>query len=296
MLDEIRSYISMSDRLILYPHDKVSISVWDIEDDRSVGVLEGHTSTVCAVFINNKGTMAVTLQKDQNGEDDYPVKIWNLGTMQCTASLSPTMCCSAIMEDRFILGSMEGPITVWDIGSSTPVELMDLHEHSETIWSIAASDSSNIALSGSNDETVRLWDLRTGQCVRVMEGHTDAVQSVSMDSACRTAVSGSDDGTVKLWDLDSGRCINTYQHDQRVRNVMMHESGGSFLSVGYGLSIKAWATALGFDRPILDADLSGLHLCNSESLPFGSASRDLSKVAICHNRVDGVGLGVRVWK
>ena len=160
----------MSDRLVLFPHNGTSTAVWDMEDDRSLGLLEGHTSPVFWASINNK--TAVTLSNLVNGVG--PVKIWSLETMQCTANLTTTSWSAVgLLKDRLVLGSGGGPIKVWDIGGSTPLALMDLQGHTGITWSIDASDSSNVALSGSRDRPVRLWDLRTGQCVRVMEGHID---------------------------------------------------------------------------------------------------------------------------
>jgi WD40 repeat protein len=183
---------------------------------------------------------------------------------------------------------------VWDIGGSAPVALMDLQGHTDYIWWIDASDNSNVALSGSKDHSVRLWDLRTGQCVKVMEAHEDEVKSVSMDSVCKTAVSGSGEvNALKLWDLGSGQCIETFDHGQGVFDVMMHESGSSFLSVGDGV-VKAWATASGPDRPLFDADLSALCDLNEDFL--GVASRDLSRVGVCFWNPDGDKIGLSVWR
>ena len=108
----------------------------------------------------------------------------------------------------------------------------DLEGHASSVYGIKASG--NTVLSGSVDETMRLWDLRTGHCVRTMEGHAGVVRSVDMDGHCRTAVSGSTDKTVRLWDLGSGRCSATLEGHSGllVRDVVMHESGGSCLSSG----------------------------------------------------------------
>ena len=57
------------------------------------------------------------------------------------------------------------------------------------------------ALSGSWDKTVRLWDVETGRCLRVLEGHTDAVMSVAWSADRRLAFSGDADGGIRVWDL-----------------------------------------------------------------------------------------------
>ena len=292
---DIGRYVALSDRLVLFPHGLNSTIVWDMEDNRSTGVLEGHTNIVQDAAINDDATMSLTMS--HNNGVAWPVKIWSLGTMQCTANLTSSSYIHSLFKDCLLLES-ENTIKVWDIGGSTPVALMDLEGHAHTVnhisvYSIVASCTSNVALSGSALGYLCLWDLRTGKCVRVMEGHTDAVWSVSMDSACKTAVSGSDDRSVKLWDLGSGRCINTYQHDQEVQNVMMHESGGTFLAVGT-FSIKAWTTTSGSDQHILEHDFSSY--CNRAATVQGAASRDLSKVAMSYMRPDMAGLGVKMWK
>jgi WD40 repeat protein len=109
-----------------------------------------------------------------------------------------------------------------------------------------------------------------------------------MDSACKTAVSGSRE--VKLWDLGSGRCIETYNHGQDVYDVMMHESGSSFLASGINGRLKAWA--VGTEQPLLDADLSSL---GPNGMRF-AASRDLSRVATCYADLERNVLGVSVWQ
>jgi hypothetical protein len=58
------------------------------------------------------------------------------------------------------------------------------------------------ALSGSEDQTMRLWEVASGQCLHTFTGHTDSVTSVSLSADGRFALSGSRDKTVRLWELD----------------------------------------------------------------------------------------------
>ena len=294
--ENLRPYFAMSDDLVLFPNTKTSTTVWDMTDGRSVGVLEGHSDNVVGGALNAAGSVAMTMGRD-NAILPYAVKIWSLDTLQCTADMTSTSDTSCLLKDRVLLGSDDGIVKVWDIGGSAPVALMDLEGHDHAVYSITASDTSNVALSGSRDTSVRLWDLRTGRIVRVMsEEHIGFIRSVSMDSACRTAVSGSDD--VMLWDLGSGRCINNYDVSSNVHHVMMHKSGSSFLTSYNEVFFKAWSTVSEYEDPIIDADLSSLcDLCIYD--PSIAASRDLSRVGMCCVNKAGdnkSGLLVSVWK
>ena len=75
--------------------------------------------------------------------------------------------------------------------------------HTSYVWSVAFSPDGRYALSGSNDKTLKLWDVSSGQAVRTFQGHTSAVYSVAFSPDGRYALSGSSDQTFKLWDMYS---------------------------------------------------------------------------------------------
>jgi WD domain, G-beta repeat len=71
--------------------------------------------------------------------------------------------------------------------------------HTEAVKSVAFSPDGITALSGSDDNTLKLWNVATGQETRTFAGHTEAVMSVAFSPDGITALSGSDDNTLKLW-------------------------------------------------------------------------------------------------
>ncbi len=66
-------------------------------------------------------------------------------------------------------------------------------------------------ISGSDDKTVRLWDVKTGRCLRVLQGHTGWVQSLAWGLDKCRILSGSDDTTVRVWDVKTGRCLRVLE-------------------------------------------------------------------------------------
>ena len=73
--------------------------------------------------------------------------------------------------------------------------------------SVSFSPDGTKVASGSDDKTVKLWDVTSGECLQTLEGHSDYVKSVSFSPDGTKVASGSWDNTVKLWDVTSGACL-----------------------------------------------------------------------------------------
>ena len=82
--------------------------------------------------------------------------------------------------------------------------LRTLEGHTGWVNAVAITPDGRRAVSASRDQTLRLWDLESGQTLRTLEGHTESVSAVAVTPDGRRAVSGSYDETLRLWDLESG--------------------------------------------------------------------------------------------
>jgi WD40 repeat protein len=80
---------------------------------------------------------------------------------------------------------------------------------------VAVMGDGQRALSGSADQTLKLWDIKTGACLRTLFGHSAGVRSVAVLPDGQRALSASDDYTLKLWDLATGACLHTFYGEQR---------------------------------------------------------------------------------
>ncbi|CAK9011492.1 Casein kinase I [Durusdinium trenchii] len=77
------------------------------------------------------------------------------------------------------------------------------------VWSLDADLPSKLALSGSADTSLVLWDLERLELLRSFEGHTGAVCCVSACFVRKWAVSGSDDGTLRVWSFNQRSALLT---------------------------------------------------------------------------------------
>lgn len=72
-------------------------------------------------------------------------------------------------------------------------------------------------LTSSLDNTIKLWDVKTGKCVRTQFGHIEGVWSIRADTF--RIVSGAHDRLVKVWDLQDGKCLHTFGNNASVSCV-----------------------------------------------------------------------------
>jgi WD40 repeat protein len=120
--------------------------------------------------------------------------------------------------------------------------------HTNAINSVAFSPDGSQALSGSVDNTIKLWDTASGRLIRTFAGHTRIVNSVTFSPDGTRIISGSFDNTIKLWDTAAGSEIRTFTgHTGNVNSVAFSPDGRQILSGGgYGdNTIKLWDAAAG---------------------------------------------------
>jgi WD40 repeat protein/serine/threonine protein kinase len=113
--------------------------------------------------------------------------------------------------------------------------------HSSFVYSEVLSADGQLALSGSWDNTLRLWDLTDYQCLRTFKGHTHYVNSVALSADGRLALSGSMDKTLRLWDTSDGLCLQTFEgHTAEVRSVACSADWRHALSGSDDKTVRLW--------------------------------------------------------
>ena len=78
---------------------------------------------------------------------------------------------------------------------------------------MALSGDERFAISASEDNTLKVWELASGRELRTLRGHSGEVYAVAMTMDGKRAVSASDDKTLKVWKLETGEVLATFTCD-----------------------------------------------------------------------------------
>ena len=93
--------------------------------------------------------------------------------------------------------------------------------------------ASQLLASGSNDCSLRIWDVDAGAPLGVLQGHTRGVNSVASLGGGRL-LSGSEDGSLRVWDVDSKACLAVVNDSHGRRVFAVAALGGDRLAASGG--------------------------------------------------------------
>ena len=124
-------------------------------------------------------------------------------------------------------------------GGSQSVKI--LRGHTNSVWGVAVTADGRLAVSGSSDKTVRVWDVETGKCLATLEGHTASVWGVAATGDGRVAISSSGDSTVRVWGVETGKCLATLEgHTASVLGVAVTPDGRRVVSGSNDKIVRVW--------------------------------------------------------
>ncbi len=154
--------------------------------------------------------------------------------------------------------------------------LRTLKGHQYVVTSVAFDPQGETLASGSEDKTVKLWEVRSGKLLRTLEGHQRTVNSVAFEPLGGMLASGSGDETVKLWDGRSGELIRTLWHQSEI--VAFAPQGGTLASGGNDNTVKLWEARSGKLLRTLEGHHDGVYSVAfaGETLASGSQDRTVN--------------------
>ncbi|MBG1245249.1 WD40 repeat domain-containing protein [Nostoc sp. NZL] len=221
-----------------------TIKVWNLKTGKLIRITED-LGEISSVAISPDGHFLAV------GSCQHPrsnVKVWNLNSDKLLHTLlghQKPVNCIAISPDGQIIASGSHKIKIWNLHKGDACgglcQRICTLWHSSAVNAAAISPDGTILASGSSDNKIRLWNPRTGDPLRTLNGHLGGVKSVIISPDGEILVSGSTDKTIKIWHLATGKLLHSLTgHFEEVKSLAVSPDGEILFSASADKTIKIW--------------------------------------------------------
>lgn len=166
--------------------------------------LEGQRSRVTDVHLSTNGS------KLASTSEDGTIWVWDAAAgvklLELSAGAAVSSVAFVLGDSRIAAGSEDGVVRLWSTGDGSLVE--ELAGHGGAVLCLAISRDGQWLASGSGgDNSLRVWNLATGQQEQVMLGHENAVCGAAFSPSHLELATVSDDGSLRIWNTGKGQCV-----------------------------------------------------------------------------------------
>jgi len=140
--------------------------------------------------------------------------------------------------------------------------------HTDVVLIVLLLPGEEYFVSGSRDNTIKLWSIQNNRCIRTMNGHTKWVTCIDYIHRTKKIITGSKDKCLKIWNLESGQCEQTLiGHKQSIEKVIVYDNGKRAISAGNDSNIILWNLETGQCERTIEAAhhgwITSLSLCGN---------------------------------
>ena len=173
------------------------------------------------IFAPERSVIRKTFLDDISWVTTKPVMEQNWSPcLQTLHSHSDEVNCVAFSPDSKLIatGSHDASINIWNAVAGISEQTLN---HNPAVMSVAFSPDSKLLASGSgkkaysllidhfldiDDDTVKIWDIATGSCLKTLKGHNLRIESVAFSPDSNLLASGSQEGVFRIWNVVTGTC------------------------------------------------------------------------------------------
>jgi WD40 repeat protein len=241
--DDVTSVaISPDGRTMLTGSKDTTARLWEVAPAEFHRAVLTHEASVTGVGFSRAGERVIT------GSEDHTARVWEVPTGQlCCPPLrghhDEVLAVALSADGKLALtGSADGTAQLWDTTTGMPLGLPLRHEDRpgkvkfapdgkpiNRVWAVALSPDGTIAVTGSDDQTARLWSTATGQPLGEPLRHRAGVTSVAFSPDGKMILTTSADGTARFWEAATGRLMDQINPGQGTLNAAALSSDSRWL-------------------------------------------------------------------
>jgi WD40 repeat protein len=257
-----------------------TVKLWDVASGIELRTLRGHTDQVTSIAFSPDGKSLAT----SGAFEDKTIKLWSVVTGQELMTLSSypagvwTVAFSP--DGQTLLSAIGDTVNLWNI--ATRQEIRTSFGHSDTEGVVAFSPDGKTRASGrgtvkiqdvvtgeilrtlftgtsflvfspdsktlatGTDTITRLWDVASGQQLKILPGYGNSISLVVSSIDGKTLASEGEHNTINLWNLASGQpLMSLVGHTAKVRALAFSPDGKILASGSQDDTVKLWDVASG---------------------------------------------------
>lgn len=224
------------------------VAVWDLEQGRVSGYLEGVAGAVHDLELSPDGKQLAV----GGGE---PSQTGTVVLYDATTPARPGLKLAGHSDvvyalawsadgKRVATASFDKTVKVWDLPATTPT--FTVKDHTDAVLAVAFSPDGKTLVSGGRDHSVKLFDASTGKSLRTLTGHDQDVQALAVSADGKSIISSGREPGLRWWDLATGKLTrNQGGHGSSVFEVRRSVDGKQLLSVSQDQTARLWDGASG---------------------------------------------------
>jgi WD40 repeat protein len=214
--------------------DDRDIKLWNIYESEPYQTISVHKGRVWSIAFSPDG------KKLAAGGEDNIIRIWYLEDEECVELEGHKgwirSICFSSNGNYLVSGSEDKTIRIWDAAvlrtwsggthKAKPELWKTLTGHRGRVRSVSLSSDSVLLASGGDDNTVIVWDIKSGTFIKKYENHTGPIEAVAFNFNNSRLASGSEDETIQIWDIKDIEPQKILSIHKPYQGMNIHQSRG----------------------------------------------------------------------